>query len=145
MFYEILIAALIIRPHRASFLFVTVATVFNMVLGDIDGLYYFPLAALSDFIVTGLLFHFRIDRKVYEVMVMSVVSLALNLLGWLMYYTYQPPDLYVALFGIFYIMATVLILRKDDTNDGTGDTGFHIDYAFHHPYVGASSRLVKKG
>lgn len=143
MTYCILIAALIIRPHRASFLFVFVTTMFNVLFGDTGGHYYFPLAAFCDFIVTGLLFHFRIDRKVYEVMVMSVVSLMLNLLGWLMWYTYQPPDLYVTLFGIFYAAAVVLILRKDDTN--AGGIGLHIDYAFHHPDVNAGSRLVKKG
>lgn len=143
MTYCILIAALIIRPHRASFLFVFVATMFNVLFGDVDGHYYFPLAAFSDFIVTGLLFHFRIDRKVYEIMVMSVVSLMLNLLGWLMWYTYQPPDLYVTLFGIFYVAVVVLILRKGDTN--AGGIGLHIDYAFHHPDVNAGSRLVKKG
>ncbi len=143
MIYAFLIAALIIRPHRASFLFVFASTMFNVVLGDVDGRYYFALAAFCDFIVTGLLFCLRIDRKVYEMMMVSVASLALNLLGWVMWFTYQPPDLYVTLFGIFYATVTVVILRKDDTN--AGGIGLHIDYAFHHPDVNAGGRLVKKG
>ena len=140
MTYAVLIAALLVRPHKACFVFVFVATMFNIVCGDIDGFFYFPLAALCDFTVTGLLFNFRIDRKVYEMMLMSVVSLIQNQVGWLLRFTYQAPDLYVTLFGIFYIVATVLILRKDDKN--AGGIGLHIDYAVHHPDVTTSGRLA---
>lgn len=140
MIYAALIAAILIRPHKATFTFVAVASLFNLVCGDLDGLYYFPLAALCDFTVTGLLFNFRIDRKVFEMMVMSVISLTLNLMGWLLWFTYQAPDFYVNLFGIFYIAVIVLILRKDDAYVA-GDTGFYIDYAVNHPDVNTSGRL----
>lgn len=139
--YAALFASIIIRPHRATFTFVAAASLFNLLLGDIDGYYYFPLAALCDFLVTGLLFNFRTDRKVFEMMVMSVISITLNLIGWAMWFTYQAPDLYVILFGIFYIAAIVLILRKDDKHvirRVQGDTGIHIDYAFHHRDVNTS-------
>jgi len=141
MIYAALIAAILIRPHRATFTFVAAASLFNLALGDIDGFYYFPLAALCDFVVTGVLFNFRTDRKVFEMMVVSVISITLNLLGWVLWFTYQPPDLYVTLFGIFYIVVIMLILRKDDAHDRARDTGFHIDYAFHRPDVSTSGRL----
>lgn len=139
MIYTALIFALLLRPHRASFVFVMVAALFNLLCGNLDGSLYFPLAALCDFAVTGLLFNFRMDRKVFEMMVLCAVSITLNLLGWVMWFTYQSPDLYVNLFGIFYIMAIALILRKDDKN--AGGIGLHIDYAVHHPDVNTSGRL----
>lgn len=143
MTYIFLIAALLIRPHRASFTFVFAATIFNMVLGDTDGYWYFPLAAFCDFIVTGLLFHFRIDRKVLDMMAVSVASLSLNLLGWVMWYLYEPPDVYVFLFSLLYAMTTVLILRKDGTN--VGGAKFHIDYACNHPHVDSGYRVCYQG
>ena len=79
MIYAALIAAILIRPHKATFTFVVVASLFNTLCGNLDGSYYFLLAALCDFTVVGLLFNFRIDRKVFEMMVMSVMSLTLDL------------------------------------------------------------------
>lgn len=140
MTYVALIAALMVRPHKACFVFVFVATIFHITCGELDGSLYFPLAALCDFTVTGLLYNLRIDRKVYEMMLMSVISLILNLVGWLLWFTYQPPDAYVTLFGIFYITVIVLILRKDDKN--AGGIGLYIDYAVHHPDVNASGRVA---
>lgn len=141
MIYAALIAALLIRPHKAAFTFVAVASLFNLACGNLDGSYYLPLAALCDFTVVGLLFNFRIDRKVFEMMVMSMISLTLNLVGWLLWFTYQAPDLYVNLFGVFYVVVIMLILRKDDAHDMAGDTGFYIDYASHHPDANTSGRL----
>lgn len=140
MIYAVLIAALLLRPHKACFVLVCVASIFDFTCGDLDGSLYFPLAALCDFTVTGLLFNLRIDRKVYEMMLMSVISLILNLSGWLLWYTYQSPDMYVTLFDVFYIFTIMLILRKDDTN--AGGIGLHIDYAVHHPDVNTSGRLA---
>lgn len=144
MIYTVMIFALILRPHRASFFFVAIASLFNVVCGNLDGSLYFPLAALCDFFVTGLLFNFRIDRKVFEMMLVSVISITLNLLGWVMWFTYQPPDIYVTLFGIYYIAVIALILRKDDKHvirRVEGDVRLYIDYAFHHPDVNTSGRL----
>lgn len=73
----------------------------------------------------------------------SVASLSLNLLGWVMWYLYEPPDVYVFLFSLLYAMTTVLILRKDGTN--VGGTKFHIDYAYNHPHVDSGYRVCYQG
>lgn len=143
MIYTFLIAALLLRPHKASFIFVACATLFNILFGNLDGSIYFFAAALCDFVVTGLLFNLRISRKVLDVMLVSIVSLGLNLVGWILWYLYQPPDIYTGLFGILYTTAIVVILKKDGTD--VGGTTLHIDYSVHHTNVASVCRMVSQG
>jgi len=142
MIYVLLIASLLVKPHKASFLFVVSATLFNILCGNMDGSIYFIAAALCDFTVTGLLFRFGISRKALDMMLLSVVSLALNLLGWLLWYLYQPPDLYVGLFGVFYTVAIVVILKKDGAD--VGGFAFHIDHTGHRSHVDSGCGMVSK-
>lgn len=139
MIYAVLIAALLVKPHKASFVFVAVATMFEIVCGNQDGFFYFPLAALCDFLVTGLLFNLRIDRKVIDMMMVSVASLALNLAGWVAWYLYEPPDLYVTSFGILYMVTIAVMLKKDGAD--VGGTELYIDYACYYPHVNSGHRI----
>ena len=130
MIYAFLIAALIVRPSYPTFLFVASATLFQLVLGDADGSVYFLLAAFCDYMVAGLLYRFGQSRKSLDMMLISIVSIILNLTGWILWYFYLPPDVYVGLFGVLYTVAIITILRKD--GEDVGGTEIHIDYASHH-------------
>lgn len=143
MNYTFLVIALILRPHKASFIFVMSASLFDILFGELDGSVYFFAAALCDFTVTGLLFNLRLSRKVLDVMKLSIVSLCLNLLGWVLWFLYQPPDIYTGLFGIFYIAAIAIMLKKDDTD--VGGTPVHINYSGYHTHANSVYRMVRKG
>lgn len=84
--YTFLIASLIVRPRRASFLFVLVATLFQELCSNLDGSIYFFLAAFCDFIVAGVLYHFGTSRKSLDMMLISIISMSINLTGWLLWF-----------------------------------------------------------
>lgn len=134
--YLVLTLSLLIRPNFASWLFVASATVFQYTLGDVDGSVYFLYAALCDFSVCGVLYRFGMGRKTLDMMLISIVSMMLNLGGWLLWFFYYPPVIYVECFHILYAVTLVAILNKGD--DDVGGTAFHIDYACDRPNAAAS-------
>lgn len=133
--YTFLIASLIVRPRRASFLFVLAATLFQELRSNLDGSIYFFLAAFCDFIVAGVLYHFGTSRKSLDMMLISIISMSINLTGWLLWFFYQPLDFYAAMFTVLYCAAILTILKKD--SDDAGGIAVHIDNSGHHPYAGA--------
>lgn len=133
--YTFLIASLIVRPRRASFLFVLEATLFQELCSNLDGSIYFFLAAFCDFIVAGVLYHFGTSQKSLDMMLISIVSMSINLTGWLLWFFYQPLDVYVAMFTVLYCAAILTILKKD--SDDAGGIAVHIDNSGHHPHAGA--------
>lgn len=133
--YTFLIASVIARPRGASFLFVMVATLFQELCGNLDGSIYFFLAAFCDFIVAGILYRFGTSRKSLDMMLISIVSMLINLMGWPLWFFYQPLDVYAAMFTMLYCAAILTILKKD--SDDAGGIAVRIDNSGHHPYVGA--------
>ena len=133
--YTFLIASVIARPRGASFLFVMVATLFQELCGNLDGSIYFFLAAFCDFIVAGILYRFGTSRKSLDMMLISIVSMLINLIGWLLWFFYQPLDVHVAMFTMLYCAAILMILKKD--SDDAGGIAVRIDNYGHHPYAGA--------
>ena len=83
--YTFLIASVIARPRGASFLFVMVATLFQELCSNLDGSIYFFLTAFCDFIVAGILYRFGTSRKSLDMMLISIVSMSINLVGWLLW------------------------------------------------------------
>lgn len=133
--YTFLITSVIVRPRRASFLFVVTTTIFHELCGNLDGSIYFFLAAFCDFIVAGILYRFGTSRKSLDMMLISIVSMLINLIGWLLWFFYQPLDVYVAMFVMLYCAAILTVLKKDSVD--AGGIAVHIDDSGHHPYAGA--------
>ena len=133
--YTFLIASVIARPRRASFLFVMVATLFQKLCSNLDGSIYFFLAAFCDFAVVGILYRFGTSRKSLDMMLISIVSMLINLMGWFLWFFYRPLDIYAATFTMLYCVAIFTILKKD--SDDAGGIAVHIDNSGHHPYAGA--------
>ncbi|UVD41513.1 hypothetical protein PQZ63_gp16 [Klebsiella phage pKp383] len=129
--YAFLIASVIARPRRASFLFVMVATLFQKLCSNLDGSIYFFLAAFCDFAVVGILYRFGTSRKSLDMMLISIVSMLINLMGWFLWFFYRPLDIYAA---------TFTMLKKD--SDDAGGIAVHIDNSGHRSHVGAGCRVV---
>lgn len=129
--YALLIASVIARPRGASFLFVMVATLFQKLCSNLDGSIYFFLAAFCDFAVVGILYRFGTSRKSLDMMLISIVSMLINLMGWFLWFFYRPLDIYAA---------TFTMLKKD--SDDAGGIAVHIDNSGHRSHVGAGCRVV---
>jgi hypothetical protein len=138
--YALLIASVIARPRGASFLFVMVATLFQKLCGNLDGSIYFFLAAFCDFAVVGILYRFGTSRKSLDMMLISIVSMLINLMGWFLWFFYQPLDIYAATFTMLYCVAIFTILKKD--SDDAGGIAVHIDNSGRRSHVGAGCRVV---
>ena len=131
--YAALVAALLIRPCKASFLFVATATLFQIACSHIGGSSYFMLAAACDFTVAGIVSRSEINRKSLNIVLISLISLLLNLCGHLMWWFFQPLDWYVSAFQWLYLLAIGVILCKDD--EDVRCVAFHFDNATHYPDV----------
>lgn len=138
--YALLIASVIARPRGASFLFVMVATLFQKLCSNLDGSIYFFLAAFCDFAVVGILYRFGTSRKSLDMMLISIVSMLINLMGWFLWFFYRPLDIYAATFTMLYYVAIFTILKKD--SDDAGGIAVHIDNSGHRSHVGAGCRVV---
>lgn len=138
--YALLIASVIARPRGASFLFVMVATLFQKLCSNLDGSIYFFLAAFCDFAVVGILYRFGTSRKSLDMMLISIVSMLINLMGWFLWFFYRPLDIYVATFTMLYCVAIFTILKKD--SDDAGGIAVHIDNSGHRSHVDAGCRVV---
>jgi hypothetical protein len=102
--YALLIASVIARPRGASFLFVMVATLFQKLCSNLDGSIYFFLAAFCDFAVVGILYRFGTSRKSLDMMLISIVSMLINLMGWFLWFFYRPLDIYAATFTMLEVL-----------------------------------------
>lgn len=138
--YALLIASVIARPRGASFLFVMVATLFQKLCSNLDGSIYFFLAAFCDFAVVGILYRFGTSRKSLDMMLISIVSMSINLIGWLPWFFYRPLDIYAATFTMLYCVAIFTILKED--SDDAGGIAVHIDNSGDRSHVGAGCRVV---
>lgn len=138
--YALLIASVIARPRGASFLFVMVATLFQKLCSNLDGSIYFFLAAFCDFAVVGILYRFGTSRKSLDMMLISIVSMLINLMGWFLWFFYRPLDIYAATFTMLYCVAIFTILKKD--SDDAGGIAVHIDNSGHRSHVSAGCRVV---
>lgn len=140
--YALLIASVIARPRGASFLFVMVATLFQKLCSNLDGSIYFFLAAFCDFAVVGILYRFGTSRKSLDMMLISIVSMLINLMGWFLWFFYRPLDIYAATFTMLYCVAIFTILKKD--SDDAGGIAVHIDNSGHRSHVSAGCRVVHR-
>lgn len=64
-------------------------------------------------------------------MLISIVSMLINLMGWFLWFFYRPLDIYAA---------TFTMLKKD--SDDAGGIAVHIDNSGHRSHVGAGCRVV---
>lgn len=140
-----MLVALVIRPNRAALIYAATAVGFNLAWSDAEPHEYFATAVLADLICMLAMSVFVITRKVLYMMGVCIASIVINLLGFVMWHTYQSPEWYVWSFGVLYTVAICIILKRDDSHVGGRDTRLHFYRITDNSDVDTSRRNFIKG
>lgn len=112
----LLIIATCIRPSVAAIMFTVVTVGFSVLWDGLDGMLYYPAAALADFTVIILLSFFTVTPIIIRLFWLSILSVLFNAGGWLLWWAYMPPTVYNWCFGLLYTVAITVILLRNDTD-----------------------------
>lgn len=109
--------------RKTAFLFVTPTLVFALVSGLLSDRWYYMGAALTDSLTIILVSWLVVaDKLAVRLMILSAVSMSLNVVGLAMYEMYQPSTIYDALFIALYVGAIVTLADQEGSNVGMGGT-----------------------
>jgi hypothetical protein len=126
--------------RRTALIFAAPTLAFTLVSGLFDDQWYYINAALTDSLAIILLSSLVvIDRLAVRLMILSAVSMSLNVVGLAMYEMYQPSTIYDALFIALY--AGVVIALADQEGSNVGIRGADRLYPGHVRDAGASLRI----
>ena len=107
--------------RKTAFLFAIPTLLFALVSGLLNDQWYYMGAALTDSLAIILLSSLvGIDRLVVRLMILSAVSMSLNIVGFAMYEMYQPSTIYDALFIALYIGVVIALADQEGSNVGMG-------------------------
>ena len=110
--------------RKTAFLFATPTLLFALVSGLLSDRWYYMGAALTDSLTIILLsFFVTIDKLTVRLMILSAVSLSLNVVGLAMYEMHQSSTIYDALFIALYIGVVIALADQECSNVGTGRAG----------------------
>lgn len=123
----------------AAMSFALISVGHDQILGNLDGFAYYGSAALANLIVLSIIAGVRpIPRTVLLLQLLCVGAMVLNLIGWVMWTLFLPPDVYNIAFIFFYGVTLIAMLDKDSYDVG----GFTADgwrdcfrYADHPGYL----------
>jgi hypothetical protein len=110
--------------RRTAFMFATPTILFTLVSGLLSDQWYYIGAALTDSLTIILLsFFVTIDKLAVRLMILSAVSLSLNVVGLAMYEMHQPSTIYDALFIALYIGVVIALADQECSNVGIRRAG----------------------
>lgn len=91
--------------------FILIALFHEIFLSNLDGFWYYISAANCDLLVICILgqLSFRTSLSV-NLQYLSVLSIILNLNGWLDWYSYKPPDVYNTSYLFYYLVVLLTII-----------------------------------
>lgn len=113
-----LVAVAIYNPTLPLWILVSMVVVSDALFGAVDGWVYFGLMALIDLLcVIALSSLPYCSRQCVMLIIISILSIVANIVGWLLWYTYQPADFYVNIMVILYII-TIIVGLANDRIDG---------------------------
>lgn len=124
---QVLMVALIVialfqhdtRRFYAAFVFAGLTVLHDPLFGDLDGLAYYGSAALTDLLILTLLAGvYPVPKMVISLQFMSIVSVILNGIGYVMWFNWMVPTVYNSLFIVFYVCSILVMLGKDGENVG---------------------------
>jgi len=126
-----LVAAVLFQPTAPRFfaavVFVSVAWTHEIYFTHLEGFAYHGSAAAADLaIIAALRLLIEPSRVVLILARICLVSMVLNLVGWLMWHAYLPPEPYNAAMLCVFIWA-LLILTSRDEQDAMGG-GLTVDW-----------------
>lgn len=107
--------------RKTAFIFATPTLLFALFGGLFSDEWYYVCAALTDSLAIILLSSLvTIDRLAVRLMILSAVSMSLNVVGLAMYEMYQPSTIYDALFITLYIGVIIALADQEGSNVGIG-------------------------
>ena len=105
------------RPTALIFALFTLGH--DMLMSGLDGLAYYGSAALFDLCVITCLANIRqSSRLTVSLLKVSLVSIVLNFIVWLMWITYLPPLLYNLSYGVLYSYVIITLIKNEGVEHG---------------------------
>ena len=114
--------------------------VFQAVSSQIPGSMFFVVAAFFDLAVIVALTKLYKYKLAVALAVASVVSVALNVVGWSLYHSYIAGIFYDLTFTAYYLAVISVILFLKDAENGHGDDRRRSSATFNHKH-GGTARL----
>ena len=104
-----------------ALVFVSFTLLHEQLLSDLSGWAYYGSAALFDLVIITILSGIRPAVKmVYQLELISLLSILLNFIGWTTWYLYLPPIAYDVGFVLLYSWALYALIKRDtDVGDYT--------------------------
>ncbi len=123
-----LVAVAFIQPNAprlfAAVVFVGVVSLHEALLSHLDGLQYYGSAALFDLLIIVLTSGINpVPRMVLSLHRLCIVSILLNMAGWVLWFFYFPPLAYDLAFVAVYAWALLILIKRDGANVG----GYSLD------------------
>lgn len=101
------------RFYAAS-VYLLVAMAHELAFKDVDGPQYYGIAAMADLLIMILTSQIsRMPKMVINLHRLCLVSIIGNGIGWVMWYSYMPPNLYNYFFVALYIWAIIILCERD--------------------------------
>ena len=130
----ILVALSFFQPSRerlqAAFIFSFMTLMHDVVMGESTSFAYYGSAALADlFIIFGIRMMPKKCALGLHLQLISLVSIALNYMGFSLYHFYFDPDLYDLAYSLIYIYSAFVFLDhgRRFLELGVGKSSVHSD------------------
>lgn len=103
-----------LRREAATF-FAAMTIGHGVIASEFDGfLYYWSAAAVDLAVIVGLAYLPAKSRLIVDLQRISILSMALNALGFILWLSYTPPTGYNLSFVVVYTLAIGAMMRRDD-------------------------------
>lgn len=122
LMYALIVVA-VFQPNAprlfAAVLFVSIISLHELLLSDLDGLQYYGSAALFDLLIIVLTSGINpVPQMVLSLHRICFVSILANMAGWVIWFFYFPPLIYDLAFVAINVWTLIIFIRRDGENVG---------------------------
>jgi len=97
-----------------------------MWLSGLEGFYYCLSAGVCDVLVIYLICSYSQTSRLADTLIfISLMSIVLNLYGWLLWYYYLPVESYNTSIAALYLIAIISLLWKERAHDNNRDVKWY--------------------
>ena len=111
-----------LNRFKAAVLFSGITATHCVFLGDTGGMLYYLSAAYFD-LATIAIISIVDDSFVLKLQRVCIFSIVVNLIGWVLWFFYQPPTYYNSLFYVVYAGSVIVLMTRE--NVGVGDSSLN--------------------
>ncbi len=99
----------------AAITFVGITALHELFFSNYEGLYYYGGAALFDLFIIILISGINpVPKMVLTLQKICIVSMLVNLLGWILWFLYYPPLIYNVSFIGIYIWVLITLIKRTE-------------------------------